>query len=173
MNRPRAPYPAVFRVRFLHLQIGKPRPFNTFHNHLNYKLNYHWQPVPLALYSSCCSPWRRKERVPLSAASLSPRSTTFSISPATTPLRPVHFRHVTKNPSPQVLWNPHLQTVTPVSPLESAFTKNAGCHSLFLPLFSLFAPEWFTTLLQSERSTFSLRTAGHLTFFQHSNARTC
>src|ERR1700737_1781875 len=34
-------------------------------------------------------------------------------------------RHVTKNSSPQLLSNQHLQTVTPVSPLECAFTKTA------------------------------------------------
>src|SRR5260370_35280604 len=31
--------PAVFRMRFLHSQIGKPHPFNTFQNHSNYKQN--------------------------------------------------------------------------------------------------------------------------------------
>src|SRR5258708_26543252 len=47
-------------------------------------------------------------------------------------------RHVTKNSSPQLLSNQHFQTVTPVSPLECAFTKTAGCHPLFLPLCTLF-----------------------------------
>ncbi len=35
-------------------------------------------------------------------------------------------RHVTENPSPQLLWNLHLQTVAPVTPSESALTQNAG-----------------------------------------------
>jgi hypothetical protein len=35
-------------------------------------------------------------------------------------------RHVTKNPSPQPLYFPHLQTVTPVTPLDSALTQTAG-----------------------------------------------
>jgi hypothetical protein len=34
-------------------------------------------------------------------------------------------RHVTKNPSPQLLYFPHLQTVTPITLLESALTKTA------------------------------------------------
>src|SRR6266436_7444287 len=42
-------------------------------------------------------------------------------------------RHVTKNLSPQLLYFPHLQTVTPVTPLESALTQTAGCHSPFSP----------------------------------------
>jgi hypothetical protein len=53
------------------------------------------------------------------------------------------LRHVMKNLSPQVLWNPHLQSVTPVTPLElcafarflreeSIFAKTARCHRLFL-----------------------------------------
>jgi len=33
------PRPAVFRVPFLHLRIGKLNPFNIFRNHLNYTLN--------------------------------------------------------------------------------------------------------------------------------------
>src|SRR6266851_6091164 len=110
------------------------------------------------LYCFCCSPWRRKERLPLFATSPSPP--TFSNSPATTLLHPLHFRHVTKNPSPQVLWNPHLQTVTPVSPLESAFTKTAGCHSLFLPSFRSFHKDCFTTLFLSMGSALFLKTAG-------------
>ena len=41
-------------------------------------------------------------------------------------------RHVTKNPSQQPLQNQQLQTVTPATPLESAFTKTAGClHQRF------------------------------------------
>jgi hypothetical protein len=35
---------------------------------------------------------------------------------------------VTKNPPPQLLYILHLQTVTPVNPLESAFAKTGGCH---------------------------------------------
>lgn len=35
----RVPHPAVFKVRFLHLRIGKPHPFNTFRDHSNYPLN--------------------------------------------------------------------------------------------------------------------------------------
>src|SRR6267143_754078 len=47
---------------------------------------------------------------------------------------------VTKIPSPQLLWIQHLQTVTPVTPLDSAFTKTAGCHILQAKNFSRFAP---------------------------------
>jgi hypothetical protein len=47
-------------------------------------------------------------------------------SPALDSINP--FRHVTKNPSLQLLWNLHLQTVTPATPLECAFTKVAGCR---------------------------------------------
>src|SRR5260370_2736335 len=46
----------------------------------------------------------------------------ISNRPRRTPL----FRHVTKIPSPQLLYFPHLQNVTPVTPLESALTKTAG-----------------------------------------------
>src|SRR5712664_3375829 len=46
----------------------------------------------------------------------------ISNRPRRTPL----FRHVTKIPSPQLLYFPHLQNVTPVNPLESALTKTAG-----------------------------------------------
>ena len=66
------------------------------------------------------------------------RRSTSQVSAAS---RLLHFRHVTKNPSLQLLWNLHLQTVTPVSPLESAFTQTAGCrtpHPPFLPLYLLF-----------------------------------
>jgi hypothetical protein len=35
-------------------------------------------------------------------------------------------RHVTKMPSPHLLYFPHLQTVTSVTPLESALTQTAG-----------------------------------------------
>src|SRR6266567_3048098 len=38
------------------------------------------------------------------------------------------LRYVTKKPSQQLLYFPHLQTVTPVSPLESALTQTAGSH---------------------------------------------
>ena len=55
-------------------------------------------------------------------------------------------RHVTKIPSPQLLYFPHLQTVTPVTPLESALTQTAGCHSLFLPSFRSLLKERFTSL---------------------------
>src|SRR5713226_137457 len=50
------------------------------------------------------------------------------------------LRHVTKTASPQVLYNPHLQTVTPVTPLESALTQTAGCHPLFLPPIPILEP---------------------------------
>jgi hypothetical protein len=82
------------------------------------------------------------------------------------------FRHVTKNLSLQVLWNPYLQTVTPATPLECAFTKIAGCHSLNHPHSSSFTlaffalaarsfrslhKECFTTLLQSNASALFLK----------------
>jgi len=35
-----------------------------------------------------------------------------------------------ENPSPQLLLLPHLQTVTPVTPLDSALAQNAECPSL-------------------------------------------
>ena len=60
------------------------------------------------------------------------------------------FRHVTKNPSPQPLQNQQLQTVTPATPLESAFTKTAECHVLFLPSFRPLCKEGLTTSLQSK-----------------------
>src|SRR5258708_8500759 len=44
------------------------------------------------------------------------------------PRRTPPSRHVTKIPSPQLLYFPHLQNVTPVNPLESALTKTAGCR---------------------------------------------
>src|SRR6266704_1932970 len=42
--------------------------------------------------------------------------------------RPIRFRHKAKSSSQQPLWNLHLQTVTPVTPLESAPTKTAGWY---------------------------------------------
>jgi hypothetical protein len=70
------------------------------------------------------------------------------------------FRHVTKNPSPQPLQNQQLQTVTPATPLESAFTKTAGCHPLFLPSFRSLRKERSTTSLQSKGCALFLKTAG-------------
>jgi hypothetical protein len=69
-------------------------------------------------------------------------------------------RHVTKNPSPQPLQNQQLQTVTPATPLESAFTKTAGCHVLFLPCFRPLCKEGLTTSLQSKGCALFLKTAG-------------
>ena len=63
-----------------------------------------------------------------------------STSQASAASRLLHIRHVTKNPSLQLLWNLHLQTVTPVSPLESAFTQTAGCRtssSIFASLLTI------------------------------------
>jgi hypothetical protein len=62
------------------------------------------------------------------------------------------FRHVTKNLSLQVLWNPYLQTVTPATPLECAFTKTAGCHSLNHPHSSSFTLAFFALAARSFRS---------------------
>ena len=70
------------------------------------------------------------------------------------------FRHVTKNRSPQPLQNQQLQTVTPATPLESAFTKTAGCHVLFLPSFRPLRKERLTTSLQSKGYALFLKTAG-------------
>src|SRR6266852_3735340 len=50
------------------------------------------------------------------------------------------LRHVTKTASPQVLYHLHLQTVTPVTPLDSALTKTAGYHPLFLPPIPILKP---------------------------------
>src|SRR5260370_37730606 len=37
-------------------------------------------------------------------------------------------RHVTKNPPPQLLYFPHLQAVTPLTPLYSPLTQTAACR---------------------------------------------
>src|SRR6266446_5303670 len=49
------------------------------------------------------------------------------------------YRHVTKNTSPQLLLFLHLQTVTPVTPLESALTKTSGSHPSSQIFFSFLA----------------------------------
>src|SRR5712664_3440781 len=67
---------------------------------------------------------------------------------------------VTKITSPQLLQIQHLQTVTPVTPLECAFTKTAGCHSLFLLSFHSLHQECFTTRFYSESSALFPKTAG-------------
>src|SRR5260370_31704470 len=67
---------------------------------------------------------------------------------------------VTKITSPQLVQIQHLQTVTPVTPLECAFTKTAGCHSLFLLSFHSSRKECFTTPLHLRGSAHFLETAG-------------
>src|SRR5260370_20695055 len=69
-------------------------------------------------------------------------------------------RHVTKIPSPQPLQNQQLQTVTLATPLESAFTKTAGRHLLFLPSFRPLCKERLTTSLQLKGYALFLKTAG-------------
>src|SRR5258708_33532440 len=69
-------------------------------------------------------------------------------------------RHVTKNRYPQPLQNQQLQTVTPATPLESAFTKTAGCLRLFLPSLRPLRKERLTPSLQSKGYALFLKTAG-------------
>ncbi len=82
---------------------------------------------------------------------------------------------VTKNPSPQTLQNQQLQTVTPATPLESAFTKTAGSHpssqesfsflaALFLFSFHSLHQERFATLFPSKGSALFLKIAGCMGF---------
>src|SRR6267143_1398271 len=55
-------------------------------------------------------------------------------------IRPRHHRHRDENSVPQLLWIQRLQTVTPVTPVDSAFTKTAGCRVLQAKNFSRSAP---------------------------------
>jgi len=96
--------------------------------------------------------------------------------------RLLHFRHVRKSPSPQLLWtaapsralcakNLHLQIVTAVSPLYSAFTKN--CRASY-PSPSIFA----SLLASTQRLRFSppptsLSPHFLFPFFSHSCALFC
>src|SRR5216684_8768703 len=64
---------------------------------------------------------------------------------------------VTKITSPQLLQIQHLQSVTPVGPLECAFTKTAGCHSLFLPSFRFSLSSLAATLMDLPASVANKR----------------
>ncbi len=79
---------------------------------------------------------KRQPAFPLRSASRRvsslPSFTSFASLTSSNSLSSSCHRHVTKNPSQQPLQNQQLQTVTPATPLESAFTKTAGClHQRF------------------------------------------
>ena len=79
---------------------------------------------------------KRQPAFPLRSASRRvsslPSFTSFAFLTCSNSLSSSWHRHVTKNPSQQPLQNQQLQTVTPATPLESAFTKTAGClHQRF------------------------------------------
>src|SRR6266851_6276502 len=73
---------------------------------------------------------KRQPAFPLRSASRRvsslPSFTSFASLTSSNSLSSSCHRHVTKNPSQQPLQNQQLQTVTPATPLESAFTKTAG-----------------------------------------------
>src|SRR5258708_14667622 len=94
---------------------------------------------------------KRQPAFPLRSASRRVSSlssfTSFTSLTSSNSLSSSCHRHVTKNPSPHPPQNQQLQTVTPATPLESAFPKTPGCLHQRFPSWN--SPPRHTNLIRT------------------------